>query len=44
MEKKSKNYMKKWWDKIKTSRDIEKNKAELEAYRKIALNPVILLF
>ena len=23
----------KWWDKIKTSRDIEKNKAELEAYR-----------
>lgn len=24
----------KWWDKIKTSRDIEKNKAELEAYRK----------
>ncbi len=24
----------KWWDKIKTSRDIEKNKEELEAYRK----------
>jgi len=24
----------KWWDKIKTSRDIEKNKAELETYRK----------
>ena len=23
----------KWWDKIKTSRDIEKNKAELERYR-----------
>jgi tRNA1(Val) A37 N6-methylase TrmN6 len=23
----------KWWDKIKTSRDIEKNKEELEAYR-----------
>ena len=23
----------KWWDKIKTSRDIEKNKAELEKYR-----------
>ena len=23
----------KWWDKIKTSKDIEKNKAELEAYR-----------
>ncbi len=23
-----------WWDKIKTSRDIEKNKVELEAYRK----------
>ena len=22
-----------WWDKIKTSRDIEKNRAELEAYR-----------
>ena len=24
----------KWWDKIKTSRDIEKNKAELNAYRR----------
>ena len=24
----------KWWDKIKTSRDIEKNKKELEEYRK----------
>ncbi|MDD4847650.1 MAG: Eco57I restriction-modification methylase domain-containing protein [Bacteroidales bacterium] len=24
----------KWWDKIKTSRDIEKNKVELENYRK----------
>lgn len=30
---KVKELYEKWWDKIKTSRDIEKNKAELEAYR-----------
>ncbi|MGM9831355.1 MAG: Eco57I restriction-modification methylase domain-containing protein, partial [Paludibacteraceae bacterium] len=31
--KKVKALYDKWWDKIKTSRDIEKNKEELEAYR-----------
>ena len=31
---KVKELYEKWWDKIKTSRDIEKNKAELDAYRK----------